>query len=67
MRGWNQVVGSLPLLSLLIGVVVGGVLNIFNQNFYFKRFKANNNRPIARLSPMMIGSVTFSTGMFVFG
>ncbi|KAG0155383.1 hypothetical protein PDIDSM_959 [Penicillium digitatum] len=68
-RGWNQVVGALPFLAYLVGILMGGGINLANQKFYIKRFKANNNRPVpeARLPPMMIGSVLFASGMFVFG
>ncbi|CAP93140.1 Pc16g04700 [Penicillium rubens Wisconsin 54-1255] len=69
LRGWNQVVGALPFLAYLVGILIGGGINLANQKFYIKRFKANNNRPVpeARLPPMMIGSVLFASGMFVFG
>ncbi|CAL5871064.1 uncharacterized protein PFLUO_LOCUS5310 [Penicillium psychrofluorescens] len=68
-RGWNQVVGALPFLAYLVGIFIGAVANLTNQRFYIKRFKANNNRavPEARLPPMMVGSVMFAAGMFVFG
>ena len=68
MRGWNQVVGALPFLTLLLGVIAAGLLNITNQRYYFKRFKANDNRPVpeARLPPMMVGSVLMSAGLFIF-
>ncbi|KAJ5637562.1 hypothetical protein N7490_007441 [Penicillium lividum] len=68
-RGWNQVVGALPFLAYLVGILMGGCINLANQAFYIKRFKANNNRPVpeARLPPMMLGSVFFTAGMFVFG
>lgn len=68
-RGWNLVVGALPFLSLLIGTLFGAVANVTNQRFYVKRYKANNNRPVpeARLPPMMLGSVVFAAGMFIFG
>lgn len=68
-RGWNEVVGALPFLAYLIGILFGACLNLFNQRFYIKRFKANNNKavPEARLPPMMIGSIFFASGLFVFG
>ncbi|KAI9776619.1 MAG: hypothetical protein M1835_005468 [Candelina submexicana] len=67
-RGWNLVVGALPFLALLIGIVFGGALNIANSNFYNRRFIANNHRaiPEARLPPMMIGSIFFTGGLFIF-
>lgn len=68
-RGWNQVVGALPFLSYLIGIVFGAFINLYNQRFYIRRFKANNYRavPEARLPPMMIGSILFASGLFIFG
>ncbi|EGE80721.1 MFS multidrug transporter [Blastomyces dermatitidis ATCC 18188] len=68
-RGWGYLVGHLPFLGLLAGVILGGGVNIYNQKFYLKKFYANNRRPVpeARLPPMMVGSVFFSAGLFIFG
>jgi len=67
-RGWNQVVGALPFLALLTGILIGAALNILNQKYYQRRFVANKNRPVpeARLPPMMGGSLFFSAGLFIF-
>lgn len=67
-RGWGQVVGELPFLSMLVGIMMGAGVNLLNQRFYISRFKKNNNRPVpeARLPPMMIGSVVFAAGLFIF-
>ncbi|KAL4796381.1 major facilitator superfamily domain-containing protein [Aspergillus venezuelensis] len=69
MRGWNQVVGALPFLAYLVGILGGAGINLANQKFYISRFKANNNRPVpeARLPPMMLGSIFFAGGLFIFG
>ncbi|OJJ63428.1 hypothetical protein ASPSYDRAFT_25504 [Aspergillus sydowii CBS 593.65] len=69
LRGWNQVVGALPFLAYLVGILFGACVNLANQKFYISRFKANNNRPVpeARLPPMMLGSVFFAGGLFIFG
>lgn len=68
-RGWGQLVGQLPFLALLVGILFGAAANLLNQKFYVKRFHANNNRavPEARLPPMMVGSVFFAAGNFIFG
>lgn len=68
-RGWNSLVGSLPFLGLLVGVVLAGCVNVLNQRFYNSRFEANGNKPVpeARLPPMMVGSVVFMGGCFLFG
>lgn len=69
LRGWNALIGSLPFLALLVGFLLGALVNIINQRFYAKKFRANNNRPVpeARLPPMMIGSVFFAAGLFILG
>ena len=68
-RGWNQLVGALPFLAFLIGIIIGGVVNIVNTNFYHKRQIATGQGTIqeARLPPMMIGSFFLSASLFVFG
>ncbi|KAF2760610.1 MFS multidrug transporter [Pseudovirgaria hyperparasitica] len=68
LRGWNQVVGALPFLALLVGILFGAVANILNQKYYIKKFIANGRRavPEARLPPMMMGSVVFAAGLFIF-
>ncbi|MCJ1247164.1 hypothetical protein MMC30_004376 [Trapelia coarctata] len=68
-RGWNPLVGALPFLGLLVGILLGGAANILNAKFYAKRFHANGNKPVpeARLPPMMFGSVFFAGGLFLFG
>lgn len=68
LRGWNKLVGSLPFLAMLLGVVLGGAANLLNQKFYVKRLIANHYRPVpeARLPPMMFGSVIFVGGLFMF-
>ena len=68
-RGWNPLVGSLPFLGLLVGNILGGLANMANQKYYNRRYVANNHVsvPEARLPPMMVGSVFFSAGLFIFG
>ncbi|KAK4633580.1 Efflux pump bik6 [Fulvia fulva] len=67
-RGWNELVGSLPFLAMLVGICIGAFANFFNQKFYISRWKANNFRPVpeARLPPMMGGSIVFAAGLFMF-
>jgi hypothetical protein len=67
-RGYNLVIGSLPFLSILIGILFASLVNIYNQSYYLRRFKANGGHavPEARLPPMMLGSFFFSGGLFIF-
>lgn len=68
-RGWDQFLRTLPFLAVLIGMTIGTTINILNQKFYTRQYIANNNVavPEARLLPMMIGSVFFASGLFLFG
>ncbi|KAJ5115661.1 hypothetical protein N7456_000009 [Penicillium angulare] len=68
-RGWNALVGNLPFLGILTGMIIGACVNILNQKFYLKKFRENGNKavPEARLPPMMLGSVFFAAGMFILG
>lgn len=54
--------------ALLVGIFVA-VVSLYNNKFYFKRFRENGNRavPEARLSPMMIGGIMFAGELFLFG
>jgi hypothetical protein len=62
------VVASLPFIALLIGIFCAAAINIYNNKYYFQKFKANNNRPVpeARLPPMMLGGFVFTAGLFIF-
>lgn len=67
-RGWSPVVGSCAFLALLVGVFFGSAVNLLNQRFYLAKLKANNGKPVpeARLPPMMIGSLCFAGGLWIF-
>lgn len=69
LRGWKPFVATLPFLCILIGAMLGCVLNVYNQTLYNKAYHAVGNRavPEKRLPPMMLGSVLFSAGQFVVG
>lgn len=68
-RGWNEFIGSLPFIAVLVGIAVGAGVNIANQRYYNSRYIANNSVPIpeARLPPMMIASVVLAAGLFIMG
>ncbi|KAJ6087651.1 Major facilitator superfamily domain general substrate transporter [Penicillium canescens] len=58
-----DLVGNLPFLGILAGMILGatGIINLLNQKFYIKQFQANANKavPEARLPPMMLVSIFF--------
>lgn len=68
-RGWNSLVGSLPFLAVLIGIIGGAVVTWFNQQHYNRELIANNGVPVpeARLPPMKIASIVFAGGLFIMG
>ncbi|KAI8944384.1 MFS transporter [Xylaria longipes] len=69
-RGWGPVVSQLPFLALLVGCFVAAAGNIYNNAVYYvRRLVANRYKPVpeARLPPMMIGSLAFAAGLFLFG
>jgi MFS family permease len=68
-RGWNDLIGSLPFLAVLIGIILGAVLSAFNQKYYNNAYTANHYKPVpeARLPPMMVASVVLAGGLFIIG
>lgn len=68
-RGWNPIVATMPFLCFLMGSLIGGLINVYNQILYNKAYRAAGNRaiPEERLPPMMLGSVLFSGGQFLMG
>jgi Major Facilitator Superfamily len=68
-RGWGQVTGALPYLAVLFGVACGGPVNVLNARYYGRCMAKNGGKavPEARLMPMMLGSIAFPIGLFIFG
>ncbi|EMG45912.1 FLU1 Major facilitator superfamily multidrug transporter FLU1 [Candida maltosa Xu316] len=62
-------VGELPYLSMLIGVLIGGVTIMFFEKRYVNAMDKNNGKmiPEMRLEPMMVGGFTFVIGIFWLG
>jgi MFS family permease len=69
MRGYDQVVASLPFLALFLGVVGSQVINLANQPYYAGKVEEAKGKPVpeARLRPMAIGGFLLVAGMFWFG
>ena len=68
-RQWGLVISTLPFLGLLVGVICALIINIANQPLYARAVEKNQGRavPEARLPPMIIGGLLFSSGLFWFG
>lgn len=68
-RGWNAGVGSLPFLSITIGVTIGGLYITYVTKTTFARKMAENNGvvvPESRLPPMIVGGCVLPIGLFWF-
>ncbi|KJK74462.1 hypothetical protein H634G_10229 [Metarhizium anisopliae BRIP 53293] len=68
-RGWNAGVGQLPLLGIVIGSLVGGLVSIYFTRRRPKVFReatapAEDVQPEERLPPAMVGGVGFAVTMF---
>lgn len=71
-RGWSPVVSTLPFLAVLVGVLISGCLQAAYQPYFWKQLDkakaaGKPNNPEARLPPMMLGGILFTTGLFLFG
>ncbi|KAJ5418635.1 MFS transporter [Penicillium crustosum] len=66
-RGWNIGIGSLPFLSITVGVLIGVVIIIVHTMTRMRRkLETVGDAPEERLVPMMIGSILMPAGIFWF-
>lgn len=69
-RGWNEGVGALPFLSIMIGIFFGGgYIGWWSKNVYHHKLEETNGRvvPEERLPPMMFGGASLTIGLFWWG
>ncbi|KAJ5588210.1 MFS transporter [Penicillium hordei] len=66
-RGWDIGTGSLPFLSITVGVLIGVVIIIVHTMTRMRRkLETVGDAPEERLVPMMIGSILMPAGIFWF-
>ncbi|EAS28603.1 multidrug resistance protein [Coccidioides immitis RS] len=68
-RGWNEGIGGLAFLGVLVGMLIAAALNIFDNNRrYIPLAKKHHGfaPPEARLPPSMIGGIAIPIGLFWF-
>ena len=67
-RGWNDGVGALPFIGIIIGVALGSLFITILTKTRFKRkfLKDGYVEPEERLLPMIVGSVLMPVGLFWF-
>ncbi|KAF3055317.1 Efflux pump bik6 [Trichoderma lentiforme] len=54
-RGWPGMSAELPFMALMLGIMIGGLANSFNSCGYVKRMKANNGKPVRKVSHYVTG------------
>lgn len=67
-RGWNQGVGSLPFLGIMVGMIAAVIFSFWDNKRYVAVEDAHNGfaPPEARLVPCLIASVAIPVGLFWF-
>lgn len=68
-RGWNSIVGALPFLGVLVGMIIALAYTILIVNKRYIRTAEKHGGfapPEARLVPCMIGSLALPIGLFWF-
>lgn len=67
-RGWEGTVSNLPMLSVLIGILIGGVVNVWGGLRYRKVLLKHNGVPVPeeRFPPMMMFGWLMPAGLFIF-
>ncbi|CZR67551.1 probable fluconazole resistance protein [Phialocephala subalpina] len=67
-RGWSPGLGSLPFLSILIGMLIGClIVAVSSKTRLARKFKKHGHIiPEERLPPMIFGAVIFPIGLFWF-
>lgn len=67
-RGWNQGIGGLPFLGIMVGMLVAVLYTIIDNRRYIETERRHGGfaSPEARLPPCMLASITIPIGLFWF-
>ncbi|ODM18666.1 hypothetical protein SI65_05283 [Aspergillus cristatus] len=67
-RGWNQGVGSLPFLGIMVGMLMAVTYSVWDNKRYIRVQDENDGfaPPEARLAPCLIASIAIPVGLFWF-
>ncbi|KAK9329453.1 major facilitator superfamily domain-containing protein [Lipomyces starkeyi] len=68
-RQWKEVPSCLPTLSMFVGIVLGGCMNIYAGRRYARILRANHGKPVPeeRLIATFVGCFLLPIGLFIFG
>ncbi|KAJ5618849.1 hypothetical protein N7510_002833 [Penicillium lagena] len=67
-RGWNQGIGGLAFLGIMVGMLIAVVYTLFDNKRYIRVQDEHNGfaPPEARLPPCLIASIAIPVGLFWF-
>lgn len=68
-RGWSSAIGSLPFLSITIGVALGASIIVYlTRTRFARKLKESGGKPVPeeRLPAMILGGIFFPIGLFWF-
>jgi hypothetical protein len=67
-RDWSEGIGSLPFLSVMIGMMLAVALNMYDNKRYIRIHKKHHGfaPPEARLPPSILGGLAIPIGLFWF-
>ncbi|KAL2869344.1 MFS transporter [Aspergillus lucknowensis] len=67
-RGWNQGIGALPFLGIMVGMLIAVAYSIWDNKRYVRVQDEHNGfaPPEARLPPCLVASITIPVGLFWF-
>ncbi|RAL02585.1 MFS transporter [Aspergillus ibericus CBS 121593] len=66
-RGWNEGIGGLSFTGIAVGIILGLVYAIYDNNArYMKLFLSQTATAESRLPPAIVGAVALPVGMFAF-
>ncbi|KAL4779636.1 major facilitator superfamily domain-containing protein [Aspergillus varians] len=67
-RGWNQGIGALPFLGIMVGMLMAVAYSIWDNNRYIRSQEKHGGfaPPEARLPPCMVASIAIPVGLFWF-
>ncbi|OJJ03917.1 hypothetical protein ASPVEDRAFT_54208 [Aspergillus versicolor CBS 583.65] len=67
-RGWNEGVGGLSFLGIMVGMILASIYTIYDNQRYLQVFDRHNGcaPPEARLPPVILASIAIPAGLFWF-
>ncbi|KAJ6016342.1 Major facilitator superfamily domain general substrate transporter [Penicillium herquei] len=65
-RGWSEGIGGLSFLGIAVGIILGLIYIIWDNNNRYIKLVLSDTTPESRLPPAILGAVTLPIGMLAF-